>query len=641
MPVVLSGIPNAARQQIQVDFTHDPSSSSFTWVDITNRARAASYRRGRSYERGTVDVGGGQLKLRNDDGALDPTNAGSTYAPNVIPYRRIQHNVTVLGVTYPVFTGLVERWPQEWSVGYGYSPVQVVDFFAWLGAGKLRSVVQQEILADAPAGYWPLSDPANSTSAGSLVGGAAATVATSKWGAGSLTFGTSTTLTDSTTAVTVASPDSGSSPTLTARATYLTAPTVPPAGSGFAIELWARTANTAASGALYSLPRITSGFLPGQVFFKVRGSSSPGYDAEIGGTAANIIASNTTPLHDAAWHHIVMVLESDQKTCHIYIDGNLDSTTVAGSPIAFPSVTSPIALGVMVGASTPTAVEAPFSGDLAGFAVYSAPLTAARVLAHYTAGLNGFAGETANARIARILRYAGWTATTDLDVCTTTMLAASMSGKSALDAVTEVATSEGGVFFASKAGVLTYRSRRTRMQTTTSAATFGDGVGETPYVDIAFDFDPTYVYNDVQVTRTGAATISAKSSASQVKYGVRSLPLSIDTQSDAEARDEADWTLNAYANPSARVRSVTIDCIATPGGWAAVLPLEVGSRVTVKRRPVGGTITVNSFVESVAFDIVDVTRARCTLELSPIPLQALIADDATYGVCDSTFVAAW
>ena len=54
---------------------------------------------------------------------------------------------------------------------------------------------------------------------------------------------------------------------------------------------------------------------------------------------------------------------------------------------------------------------------------------------------------------------------------------------------------------------LTFRDRNFRLtNTTTPSVTFGQGVGELPYVDIISSFDDNKIINTVQRTRTGGST---------------------------------------------------------------------------------------------------------------------------------------
>src|SRR5437667_6547814 len=86
-----------------------------TWTDITGKLIELSSKRGRQYELDKLQAGTATLKLRNNTGDFDPTNASGPYAPNVIPYVPFRRLATWGGSTYTAFRGYVERWRQEWS----------------------------------------------------------------------------------------------------------------------------------------------------------------------------------------------------------------------------------------------------------------------------------------------------------------------------------------------------------------------------------------------------------------------------------------------------------------------------------------------------------------------------------------------
>jgi hypothetical protein len=71
--------------------------------------------------------------------------------------------------------------------------------------------------------------------------------------------------------------------------------------------------------------------------------------------------------------------------------------------------------------------------------------------------------------------------------------------------------------------------------------------------------------------------------------------------------------------------------------YAATITDDIGTRITVKRRPqgVGSVISKELIIEGISHDI-DVSSWVTTYNLSPAPLPYLILDDTTFGVMDST-----
>lgn len=80
-------------------FNADPNQSTLPpyWLDLSSRVQYGwTLTRGRQYELDTDEAGTWQVELANTDGALDPGNTASPYAPNVLPYRPCRIRV-VLG----------------------------------------------------------------------------------------------------------------------------------------------------------------------------------------------------------------------------------------------------------------------------------------------------------------------------------------------------------------------------------------------------------------------------------------------------------------------------------------------------------------------------------------------------------------
>src|SRR5690606_1631956 len=127
--------------------------ASLNWTDVTDRVTEFSTRRGRDYELARTEAGEADVRMRNDDGFLNP---GANEDVRVFtPYRvRAVWN----GVSHSIFTGYVERWPQIWDNLYGSSPLVAVDGLATLSGTRLAGTLSNEIMLDDPYGYWPLDD---------------------------------------------------------------------------------------------------------------------------------------------------------------------------------------------------------------------------------------------------------------------------------------------------------------------------------------------------------------------------------------------------------------------------------------------------------------------------------------------------
>jgi hypothetical protein len=196
------------------------------------------------------------------------------------------------------------------------------------------------------------------------------------------------------------------------------------------------------------------------------------------------------------------------------------------------------------------------------------------------------------------------------------------------------------VFYAAKDGTVTFLGRDQRYAQTTSAYTFGDGPGELHFADdVVYDFDPTYVVNDVTVTETGGVTANATDAASISSYFRRRYNSTIPIQSDSEITDAAGWILNLYKDPHLRVEKLTLNPAADTSLWPVCLNIEIGTRVTVNRRPpFGSVISQDYFVEQIEHDV-DFGAGKWTTTLTASPVtygNAWVLNDTTQSVLGTT-----
>lgn len=100
------------------------------------------------------------------------------------------------------------------------------------------------------------------------------------------------------------------------------------------------------------------------------------------GVDVNSLASVATTLNDGQWRHFVFVRDTSGSpvVLRLYIDGALDGSRNEAEAPAANAVTIGFFLGYD-GYATPF-----FDGSMAQFALYSTPLSADRVRAHYQAG---------------------------------------------------------------------------------------------------------------------------------------------------------------------------------------------------------------------------------------------------------------
>ena len=145
---------------IEVAFGDLPTSSSRTWVDITAYTRGFSTRRGRNTELDRIEAGEASVLLSNLDQRFDPNNTAGPYYGDLLPMTPIRILATVLedvysdeyedtyltSVTYPIFSGLVQAWPQEYPDNAdAVAPLRCVDLFRSLNLNKISASYSSEL----------------------------------------------------------------------------------------------------------------------------------------------------------------------------------------------------------------------------------------------------------------------------------------------------------------------------------------------------------------------------------------------------------------------------------------------------------------------------------------------------------------
>ena len=110
-------------------FASDPGANPPTYTDISAYLQEFTSKRGRTSTLVDTETGRMTWQLRNPNREFDPEHAGSPYYPNVDTKKRCQLQATWNSVTYEVFTGDAEDWPQEWTGLTNEVPLTVLDAF--------------------------------------------------------------------------------------------------------------------------------------------------------------------------------------------------------------------------------------------------------------------------------------------------------------------------------------------------------------------------------------------------------------------------------------------------------------------------------------------------------------------------------
>ncbi|MGW0795894.1 hypothetical protein [Streptomyces sp. NPDC002692] len=558
------------------------------------------------------------------------------------------------GTWNPVFGGYVERYPPDWGDDgtYGRIGFTAVDAFALLSQVTLKDPLTHEINSILPRFLYRLDDPSGSTSASDWTGNfPAAQVGVSKYGAGSLTFGNDLTSTDPTgtytggagTVVTVNNPNPGAA--LASPATFIRLTSAGIKGPADPAS-WTRVI-----AFRYTGPQPTSAATMWSCFDAQRAAGNPsgshiyafldtGGRPAVGiqgptGAGGSYVAGGATNCSDGNWH--LLIFGYSQTTQQIMVSQDGATAAYYGS---IPTTYTPTGLisdniGAYVDPTVGNGTTTNYKGDLAFAAEFPALFSSSsQITAFYTAWKSSAAGESTDARYARILRYAGYTGPSTIQAgLTTSMGPAATDGQDAITALNGVVDTEAGNHYVHRDGSVRFIGRGTRYNALTPQIIFGEraDLGEWPYEDVRPDYDSTHIGNSVEVTQESTGQVFyAQDQTSISDFFTRPLSRTVNSSSSLEVQDAAGYLASRYKRPAVRMSAIKLHPSAIPAMWPALLALELGTRARVMRRPNGApAIQAEVFVEKIDWSFDDENEAWCTLQCSP-------ADTTQYAI-----FAAW
>lgn len=116
---------------------------AITPVDVTANVERVSIRKGRNRISNRFEAGTADVVVIDQDGDWNPDNTISPYYPNVLPLRRISIKALYNGVLYPLFTGYIQKYNNNYYRGVdGLSRVvlQCTDAFSLFSASTVTTV---------------------------------------------------------------------------------------------------------------------------------------------------------------------------------------------------------------------------------------------------------------------------------------------------------------------------------------------------------------------------------------------------------------------------------------------------------------------------------------------------------------------
>lgn len=551
------------------------------------------------------------------------------------------------------FTGYVTSveptWPggvQSWSV----VKVTCMDVTGKLATGQpLRSLVEQEMLADNPDWLYPLGEETGSGAAGDISGNTAPSLipTASKYGAGTLEFGTEMPgLVDEGTGVLFNSAVPGianDAAMSVLRIQHQATDTLVPTGGGFTWECWF----------VYNEAPVLNSVIVGQfgggqtVGFYMRDTGDVYFRF---GSASSYELSPISPvLAPGVAHHLVATVPATLDSIGLICDGvDLGTYPMAGVTISGDGARTTVVGGLLM--STQSIYS--LSGTVALIAQYPTVLSAARAIDHYKAGV-GTLIESSDDRFARFASYAGVT-TSGLPTGEATMGHQNTAGRTVLDALTEVARTEGSAVYATGDGAVTFQARSRRYNLSPSWYATGDDIApETPVRKDMQDF-----FNELTVDRVGGATMRVVDAVSQAgKAGrVDGGSFTVASSTDEEARQNAAWQVALHSPETSRTRypALQVDLLSWTSGYvdtyealyggdpeAEVLGLGVSDLIALSGLPSQAPIAEPELIVEGGHEVIGARTWTVEFFTSPNLPPVWTLDDATLGELDADNVLAF
>lgn len=626
--------------------------ASITYTDVSTAVRSVQIKRGRSSELDDFTTGNCQVILSNEDRTFDPENTVGAYYGKITPGRPIRIQATVPGGSAEtIFQGYVDQWDQQYTnPSDAVAVVTASDAFKVLNLLTLSDYWQYQVRNRGLAEYWFRMDEATGASSvfDSLKSVNVGNYVTSAGAATTSVSGSSLLVNDSNTS----SVFDGTKEVRLPGSAIIAGPVV---------SFWIQTdTTTTGSYGIYTL-LAGAGYFPTCIGMDVSGAGVGTMrvsftQAVFSGSASGRVDTieSSVVVNDGKPHHIMFGLDiAGSNDPDLYVDGI--KATATGPSADWEDRRTTEQFGI---ARDFTVDKDPVAGvdftsnfvgtidEIVGYAFSNVnPMDENDVATNYAIGKGTYlAGDTSSERLVSILEMADWmTDGETFSTATSTVQGIETQNKTVLSALKECETADQGRLFCDRSGLIKFISHSEMAVNSTyntSQRTFGDGTGELPYLDLEFTYNDQLIYNRTIVGRREGATAVVNDTTSQGEYFIRTDSLSgLINDTDDAVTDIARVRLATYKEPQLRIEQMRFSPRRLPSMYAATITDDIGTRITVNRRPqgVGSVISKELIVEGMTHEI-GVSSWVTTYNLSPVPLRFLVLDNTTYGVLDSVNV---
>jgi hypothetical protein len=621
--------------------------ASITWTDVSSYVRSVSTNRGRSTELDTFQAGSASITLSNADRRFDPEHASGPYFGSLTPLRPIRIRAQYgAGATTNLFFGWIDQWPQSYNNPTDATvTITASDAFKVLNLLTLKSYWEYIQYGnrwwrmDGETGSTTLFDSANKLSSGSW-----------KTAAGAATSAIST-------SGLVLYDDNNANTFDGNRYAEFT-------NGQMSATLGGDFANSRSVGALITTTTTTNGnygiFKAGDdnrtiVACGMVVSGGVGtIRAWIGSTSTGLVSVINSPIvvNDGKVHHVRVQVNNDGLVGAItglIVDDDIASTAVTTSTIT-PDGLESIGKPMNQLANATYRFANVFVGTIDEVVSYSyldtSPFIGDFINEEYQIALAIYTlGQSVSSRIDEVLQAIGWMSdANNVGTSSGTMGLRDWQNKSVLGILQECEECEQGRLFIDANGKVAQIGRNVVGTTTiykTSQRTYGDSTGELGYTNISFSYNDQLIKNRIRVQRVNGATAISADSTSQTQYFVRTEDVgSLPVNTDQQVVDIANARLAQYKQPALRVDSITVNPRQSASTlYPAVIGDEIGTRITVNRRPqgVGSVISKDLRIEGISHSITPDAWST-TYSLSPVTAGPFILNDNAFGVLNTNLL---
>jgi hypothetical protein len=249
------------------------------------------------------------------------------------------------------------------------------------------------------------------------------------------------------------------------------------------------------------------------------------------------------------------------------------------------------------------------------------------------------AGNLSGTRVNQILDEIGWPSSMrDVDAGLTTLQNDPGTNRTALQALSTVASSEYGSLYVDATGSFVFQDRSVTAGSIGGTPTvFADNGTGIVYFDASWILNDVLIFNKATITRTGGSPMVALNQDSIDKYFLHSYFLdNLLMETDAVALEYAQSYVASRAETSTRVDSIVLD-LYTPNyntGILAALGLDFFDPIKViTTQPGGSTLEKTLQIFGVRMNVSPNSWKVQFNTLEPI-LDAFILNDTIYGTLD-------